>query len=217
VGGPELLHGLFGNVWLLVNPWRILFEWADRTARRLGAGLEMHEPYPDGGGVWPAVVLYAAFVWVELVFCGSSVASSIAFLVLSYSVVTWLGMTVFGKDAWLRGGEAFSIFFGNLGRFAPTEVHVKTTQTCRECGAYEGAKGGCVNCYECFSKSTPEDRELDLRPPAIGLARPEPPAPGSTFFVILMLAGVAYDGLLATSLWLEIVRLTPVTQTLGSS
>ncbi|MDQ3795799.1 MAG: hypothetical protein M3316_09080 [Actinomycetota bacterium] len=34
-------------------------------------------------------------------------------------------------------------------------------------------------------------------------------------FVILMLAGVAYDGLLATPLWLEIVRLTPLNQTLG--
>jgi len=30
-----------------------------------------------------------------------------------------------------------------------------------------------------------------------------------------MLAGVAYDGLLATPLWLEVVRLTPVTQTAG--
>ena len=38
---------------------------------------------------------------------------------------------------------------------------------------------------------------------------------GSTLFVILMLAGVAYNGLLATALWLELVRLTPVTQTLG--
>jgi hypothetical protein len=30
-----------------------------------------------------------------------------------------------------------------------------------------------------------------------------------------MLAGIAYDGLLATPLWLQIVRLTPVTQTTG--
>jgi len=61
----------------------------------------------------------------------------------------------------------------------------------------------------------PEDRELDLRPPALGLARPERQPAGGTVFVILMLAGVAYDGLLATPLWLEVVRLTPVTQTTG--
>jgi hypothetical protein len=33
--------------------------------------------------------------------------------------------------------------------------------------------------------------------------------------VIVVLAGVTFDGMLETPLWLEIVRLTPVTQTLG--
>ena len=211
--GLSFFTAFVGNVWPLVNPWKVLFEWADGLARRLGGGLELHEPYPAGWGVWPAVVLYTAFVWVELVFYGSPVPLSIAFLVLSYSVITWSGMIVFGKDTWLRRGEAFSAYFGILGRFAPTEV--KTTGPCRECGDCEGDKEGCVNCYECFARASPEDRELCLRPPAVGLARPEPPPPGGMVFVVLMLAGVAYDGLLATPIWLEIVRLTPVTQTLG--
>ncbi len=72
-----------------------------------------------------------------------------------------------------------------------------------------------MNCYECFARARPEDRELDVRPPAVGLARAEPPPAGGMSFVLLMLAGVAYDGLLATPVWLEIVRLTPLTQTLG--
>jgi hypothetical protein len=33
--------------------------------------------------------------------------------------------------------------------------------------------------------------------------------------VIVVLAGVTFDGLLQTPLWLEIVRLTPITQTSG--
>jgi hypothetical protein len=81
----------------------------------------------------------------------------------------------------------------------------------RECGACEGVKEGCVNCYDGPAKAPPEDRGLDLRPPTVGLARP----PYGTLFVILMLAGVAYDGLLATLLWLKIVGLTPVTLVLG--
>ena len=80
-------------------------------------------------------MLYAAFVWVELIFYGSSVPLSIAFLVLFYSVITWIDMAVFGKDAWLRGGEAFSISLGILSRFAPTEVRVKTPRADRKCGA----------------------------------------------------------------------------------
>ena len=213
--GFSFFTAFVGNLWPLANPWKILFEWADGLARRLGGRLELHEPYPEGWGVWPAAVFFVAFIWVELVFYGSSVPLSIALLTLSYSVVTWIGMAVFGKEVWLRRGEAFSVFFGILGRFAPTEVRVRSQGACRECGACGGGEESCVNCYECFARSRPEDRELDLRPPAVGLARPQAPPPGGTFFVVLMLAGVAYDGLLATPLWLEIVRLTPVTQTLG--
>lgn len=63
---------LVGNAWPLVNPWKVLFEWADGLVRRSGieGGLEVDEPYPGGWGVWPAVVLYLAFAWVELVFEG---------------------------------------------------------------------------------------------------------------------------------------------------
>jgi len=94
-------------------------------------------------------------------------------------------------------------------------VRVKTTRPCRDCDACPPSREDCVKCYECFAAARPEDREINLRPPALGLARPEPPPPGGTFFVILMLAGVAYDGLLATPVWLEMVRLTPLTQTTG--
>ena len=213
--GLSFFTAFVGNLWPLVNPWAMLFEWADGLARRLGGRLELHEPYPEGWGVWPAVALYAAFIWVELVFYGSSVPISIAFLALSYSVVTWIGMAVFGEEVWLRRGETFSVYFGVLGRFAPTEVRVKKREARRGCGACGRDEEGCVNCYECFARARPEDRELDVRPPAVGLARPEPPPAGGMSFVILMLAGVAYDGLLATPVWLEIVRLTPLTQTLG--
>jgi hypothetical protein len=214
--GLSFFTAFVGNLWPLVNPWKILFGWADALSRRLlGVGLELREPYPEGWGVWPAVAHYAAFIWVELVFYGSSVPLSIALLTLSYSVVTWIGMAVFGEEVWLRRGEAFSVFFGILGRFAPTEVRVNAREACRECAACGGGKEGCVNCYECFARARPEDRELDLRPPAVGLAHTEPPPRGGMIFVVLMLAGVAYDGLLATPLWLEIVRLTSLTQTLG--
>jgi hypothetical protein len=73
-----------------------------------------------------------------------------------------------------------------------------------------------VNCYECFARAAPDERELNLRPPAVGLGLPERVTPGGTAFVIVVLAGVTFDGLLETPLWLEIVRLTPVTQTLGT-
>jgi hypothetical protein len=204
-----------GNVWPLVNPWRILFEWADGLARRLGPkGLELGAHYLASLGVWPAVVLYSAFVWIENVYSGSAVPRAIALFALSYTLISLYGMAFFGKETWLRRGEAFSAFFDLLGRFAPTEVRTKSTELCRGCDACVTA-GECVGCYECFARAAPEERELNLRPFAVGLGRPEPVAPGGVTFVVLVLAGVTYDGLLETPLWVEVVRLTPVGQTLG--
>lgn len=68
--GLGFFTAFVGNIWPLVNPWQVLFEGAEGLFRRLGfkAGLELHRPYPAALGIWPALVLYAAFVWFENVF-----------------------------------------------------------------------------------------------------------------------------------------------------
>jgi hypothetical protein len=207
-----------GNLWPLVNPWKILFEWADALVRRLGAksGLELGEPYPASWGVWPAVGLYPVFVWVENVFWGSAIPSDIALLVLLYSIPAWGGMVLFGKEAWLRNGEVFSVFFGLLAKFAPTEVRVTDPEICRDCSNACGiVEGDCVNCYGCFGRAASKDRELNLRPWAVGLARPELVLPGGMVFVIFVLAGVAFDSMLETPQWAELQYLTSMPKTLG--
>jgi hypothetical protein len=205
--GLSFFTAFVGNVWPLLNPWKILFEWAEGLAGRLKAsgGLGPHKPYPAGWGVWPAVLLYAAFTWVELVFAGWSTPSNVATLALSYSVLTWGGMVVYGKDAWVRSGDAFSVYFDLLARFAPTEARVKSGAISRHCAGDRTTAESAAS----------EDPELCLRPFAVVLCRLDPPAPDRMVFVVLVLAGVTYDGLLATPLWLELVRLTPVSQTTG--
>ena len=203
--GFSLFVALVGNLWALANPLKVVFEWTDGLARRLGVdeGLEGDAPFPLRWGVWPALALFFVFVWVELVFPGSASPRNMAFLVLLYSSVTWAGMSLFGKEAWLRKGEAFSVFFDVLARFAPTEVRVRGTEACKGCDACE-AEGGhrdCVNCYGCFARAAPGERELNLRPPVVGLLRPGGTSAGRLAFVVFMLASVTYDGLLATPLW----------------
>jgi hypothetical protein len=215
--GFGFFSALVGNLWPLVNPWRVLFDWTEGLARRLGFGdgLELDEPYLEALGIWPAVGLYLVFVWFENVFAGSYGPRNIALFALAYSLITIYGMAFFGKESWLRHGEAFSVFFGLLGRFAPTEVSVKDRKVCKDCDGCGDGPGRRVSCYECFRRAAPEERELNLRPPAVGLGLPEKALPGGAAFVIVVLAGVTFDGLLETPLWLEIVRLTPATQTLG--
>lgn len=205
-----------GNVWPLLNPWKILFERTDALARRLGTGLELHKPCPAGLDVWPALVLYAAFIWVELVFQGSSSPFDIALLTILYSMLTWTGMVVFGKEVWLGRGEAFSVLFGILARFAPTEVGVTDPKLCKRCSdACRTAGRQCVNCYECFARAAPEGRGLYLRPWAVGLSSAEPASPGRLIFIVFVLASVTYDSLLATPLWSELRALTSISPTMG--
>jgi hypothetical protein len=117
---------------------------------------------------------------------------------------------------WLRSGEAFSVFFGILAKFAPTEVRVTNPDICRECSAAcLSAKRQCIDCYECFPKAAPEDRELNLRPWAVGLSLEERITPDRVAFVIFMLASVTYDSLLGTPPLVEFQRLTSMPPTLG--
>jgi hypothetical protein len=141
---------------------------------------------------------------------------TLALFVLFYSINAWAGMVFFGKETWLRRGEAFSVFFGLLAKFAPTEVRVTDPEACGDCSnTCENLGGECVNCYECFAQARPENRQLNLRPWAVGLAIPESVPPGGLFFVIFVLAGVAFDTLLATPQWAELEYLTSIPQTLG--
>ena len=217
--GFSFFVAFVGNLWPLVNPWKVLFEWGDGLVRRFGMedGLELDEPYPESWGVWPALVLYFVFVWVELIFGGSPTPFNIALLAILYSLLTWAGMAVFGKEVWLRNGEPFSVFFGILAKFAPTEVRVADLKLCRECESACSAGEECVNCYECFERAAPEDRQVNVRPPAIGLALPGRVTVSRMAFVIFMLASVTYDGLSATPLWSQVGALAaPIIQGFGN-
>src|SRR6266851_5022465 len=121
--GFAMVSAFLGDLWRLVNPWRSLFEMANRVYRRLTGrpGLAWHLPYPEALGVWPAVGLLFAVSWVELVFPRAAVPANIAWLALLYSLVTWAGMALFGSAAWITRGEVFAIFFGLFAGFAPTE------------------------------------------------------------------------------------------------
>ncbi|MDQ3856256.1 MAG: hypothetical protein M3281_07680, partial [Chloroflexota bacterium] len=173
---------------------------APRRARRAGT----RRALPTKLGVWPALALYFLFLWVEVVFTGAPVPRNIAFIVVLYSLVTWAGMAYYGAETWLRHGEAFSVLFGIFAKFAPTEVRVTDPEVCEDCGSDCRGEDGCVNCYECFEWAEPESRELNVRPWAVGLVRPERLSLDRLAFVVFMLAAVTMDGLMDTTAWVRL-------------
>lgn len=173
--GMAIVSAFVGDLWAAINPWRTLFAAAEALAGRLKPGmrLSLELRLPAAVGVWPAAALLAAFTWSELVSTRPAVPLYIASMAILYSLLTWAGMVLFGRERWLRQGEVFSVLFGLLARFAPTEARAQPA-------------GAPV---------------LELRPYGVGLLRTEDVSRSTVAFVILYLASVLYDGLLLTPAW----------------
>ncbi len=197
--GMGYVSALFGNVWMLANPWKILYEWGERLLGGDGRGLFV---YPERLDVWPAVALLLAFAWLENVYTSATLPGSLGQLIIAYSLVTWLGMAAFGKHTWLSRGEVFSVLFGIFARFSPTEVRVADRRACSRCRS--DCAPDCVDCYECIERVDRPRREFNLRPWAVGLANPHRASFGMNAFVLLALAIVSFDGLQETPAWVSV-------------
>ncbi|MGH7319684.1 MAG: hypothetical protein ACRELA_08675 [Candidatus Rokuibacteriota bacterium] len=201
--GFAYLSALVGNLWTVVNPWAAIFAAGEAL---LGA----YQPpfrYPARLGVWPAVVLFAAFAWIELVFTGRTIPAQLGLLIVGYSLLTWSGMFLFGRAAWLRQGDPFAVAFAVLARFAPTEIRVTDGDACRQCALPCASRdGSCVDCGECFDRASSSRREWAGRPFGAGLLRTGDVSPSMVVFVLLLLSTVTFDGFTATPAWSRVER-----------
>ncbi len=222
--GMGFVAALLGNLWMLINPWKALFELGEWTARRVRGGGDggnngggrRHEgmlAYPDGWDALPALAGFAAFVWLENVYPGSIVPLHLGIIVMAYTLVTLGGMALFGKHTWLRYGDCFSVLFGIFARFSPTEARVVGGK-CGDCslcardGSFASAEG-CVDCYACFEAASGDSgarREFNLRPWAAGLVPSGRVSLPMAAFVGAALAAVTFDGLQETPSWASAQR-----------
>ena len=172
--GLAYVSAFFGDLWALINPWRTIFETAETIYRGITQRpmLSLRLPYPEWIGVWPAVVLLLAFSWIELIYPSPAAPLNIACFAVGYSILTFIGMFVFGCSTWLKHGEVFTLVFGTFARFAPIEA-----------------------------SNDPNHRRLALRPFGVGLIDTRSVSISTTAFVLLLLASVLYDGVLGTPEW----------------
>jgi hypothetical protein len=164
---------LLGNVWDGLSPWKAAADGAAWLGARIGIALPAAARYPEWLGRWPAAAGLLAFAILELCYPNSASPRAVALAVAIYSWVTWVGMAAFGREAWHRNGEAFSVYFGLLGRIAPFAVVER-----------DGA------------------RAVVVRAPLSGLAGPER-VPGTVVFLTVMLGSVAFDGFSRTTWWVD--------------
>nr|WP_245235461.1 hypothetical protein [Mesorhizobium erdmanii] len=116
--GLTLLQGVFGDLWSWLNPW--FGPWR-LVSRLLGTNDEGSWRLPRWLGCWPAVVLFLAFAWFELIDPAPDDPARLAWSAGLYWLFTFIAMLMFGYRGWNRRGEFLTIFFSMVARFAPVE------------------------------------------------------------------------------------------------
>jgi len=212
-----IVAAVAGNPWPSLSPFRTTFAGIEWLARRFGVErLDAGLPYPPGLARWPAVALFAAGVWCELILPGTSVATTVAALMVGYTVLTLGGLVLFGPVAWLRNGELFEVLLGWLGRIGPVARRSMDHDLCTGCGEV-CSPDRCIDCPECSVAADDGERRTELRWWFLGLTEPAPPGWSDAIFIVLVLAGVTYDGMRETAFGATLLEslLTPIVGALG--
>ena len=179
VGFP-LLHALFGNLWAYLNPWSGPYRLLDRV----GAGRLSRRRlrYPARLGYWPALVFFAGFAWLELVYPAPDDPERLAYAVGAYWAVAFDGMVMFGERESTVHAEPFSIFFRLIAGIAPLRSE-------------PDAAG---------------HHQISLAWPGAGLIAREPLPLSGALFLLLTLSSVSFDGLSKTFWWLGLGDINPL-------
>ena len=104
---------LFGDVWRLLSPWRAIGRASGAIAKRFaGDGMPEPLPYPERVGQWPAAAVIFGFAVCELCWATGRQPSTLAIIMLLYLVVSLVGMSIYGVEAWTRNADGFGVLFG---------------------------------------------------------------------------------------------------------
>lgn len=112
--GFAYLTVFIGDLYAHINPWATLAAACNRLLPGFTRG---RLPYPPWLGYWPALALYAGFIWLELF--GRSTPHSLSLWLTTYSAITLVGVWLFGAAQWFRYGEFFAVFLRLLALMAP--------------------------------------------------------------------------------------------------
>jgi hypothetical protein len=113
---------LFGDVYRAFNPWRAIGRGVGWLSTKvLGERMSTTPPYPLQLGRWPAAAGLVAFAWLELLAPTGVEPKTLAVATIVYSSFTFLGMGLYGVEAWTSRGDAFSTYFGLFARISPFE------------------------------------------------------------------------------------------------
>lgn len=108
--GAQLLNGLFGDVWRVVNPVTTLARSVEAVTRRFGSA---PSEAPSGLGHWPAAAGLTVFLFYELAHPTGSDPRSLGWMLLAHLVVSLALAARWGAD-WIADNEPFAALFSMI-------------------------------------------------------------------------------------------------------
>lgn len=115
--GFTYLTAIFGDIWKVCNPYAALIGIVGRCTRYRFEGIAR---YPKRLGYYPALAGYFTVICLELVFPQvGSLPQSLSGLFILYGFVTITLCILFGKQAWFRYMDFFSVYFGIVAHISP--------------------------------------------------------------------------------------------------
>src|SRR5678816_3590273 len=140
---------------------RVLCDWVERIKPDF---FRARLDYPQWLGYYPALVLYMAFIWIEL--SGRTAPQALSWILLAYTGVNLVAASLVGKDTWFRHGELFAVLFRLVGKMAPLEY--RCSENAPEAHSVRLPPRG----QEAFLGAARQKAfEVHLRPPFVGLLR----------------------------------------------
>jgi hypothetical protein len=171
--GFAYLTAVFGGIYDLINPWRTLCEWIE--TRWPKAFQPVWADYPATLGSYPALLLYMGFIWLELF--GHTTPRTLAFAVISYTVINLTGAKLFGLNAWFLHGEFFGVFLRLIAYMAPVAYTFRSTVNSRV------------------------EITFKLQKPFMGLLHVRPEHFSMVMFILFTLSSTVYDGVHESGPW----------------
>lgn len=172
--GVPYATALVGDFYAAVNPWKVLVEALESVHGPFDGQLH----YPRALGYYPALLLYMAFIWIELF--GRLGPRGLGMALAAYTAINLAGAWLFGKQTWFRHGEFFGVFLRLVGKMSPWA---------RPWDPVEAAHA---------------DRGRRWRVPFSGLLEERVDHISLVVFILFMLSSTAFDGLQATLPWVTV-------------
>jgi hypothetical protein len=180
--GLALVSAFVGPAWTWLDPFSSIHRLLAAVADRAGLAAGRPAVYPARLGRWPAVLGFAVFVWLELAMPGARSGRGLGLVLVAYSVVTLVAMAQFGREAWRRNGEVFSVWFALVGRLAPLALMSDDNRS---------------------GEDDDRPRRLRVRRFASGLLDPGTDR-SSLVLVALSTAAILFDGLSQTQIYFDL-------------